>query len=407
MKQTINVTFDTSIFDSNQLDLSDGSSFSQLQKYSERGRVRVFLSNIVLKEMENHCIEYADRICSKIRKTRDAILKGEFENISNNKSSHQISEGFIKAIQLSYILDIPKKASAEELAINYLRNYIDSLHIKLLNSKKVDIDNIFSSYFHKEPPFEDSEKKKYEFPDAVIAAQIQAEFNVENPVYVLTTDKGLTRALKDSPYCTIVSSLGKLFDEISKSENEYHTVCDTIEKILPEINNIIEMDLDDDTNISLEGMRYDSDGSVSGYDYDEIYYSTCQLNSTLFAVDYFDEEKIGARLRCTAIIEADCSYYDYEHAVWDSEEKEYLFLNTVNNIEKHKANFPCEVRINRKDNSIDSIKFHVFLGGDSLLKRHVNAPSPKAYNTCPDCGEKICFENDGGNGFCINCAPNH
>lgn len=30
-----------------------------------------------------------------------------------------------------------------------------------------------------------------------------------------------------------------------------------------------------------------------------------------------------------------------------------------------------------------------------------------AYDTCPDCGHKINFENDGGNGFCINCAPNH
>lgn len=30
-----------------------------------------------------------------------------------------------------------------------------------------------------------------------------------------------------------------------------------------------------------------------------------------------------------------------------------------------------------------------------------------AYNTCPDCGNRINFENDGGNGFCTNCAPNH
>ena len=30
-----------------------------------------------------------------------------------------------------------------------------------------------------------------------------------------------------------------------------------------------------------------------------------------------------------------------------------------------------------------------------------------AYHICPDCGCKINFENDGGNGFCINCAPNH
>lgn len=30
-----------------------------------------------------------------------------------------------------------------------------------------------------------------------------------------------------------------------------------------------------------------------------------------------------------------------------------------------------------------------------------------AYNICPDCGSDINFENDGGNGFCIDCAQNH
>lgn len=29
------------------------------------------------------------------------------------------------------------------------------------------------------------------------------------------------------------------------------------------------------------------------------------------------------------------------------------------------------------------------------------------YDVCPDCGEKIGMQNDGGNGFCINCALNH
>ncbi|KIU11765.1 PIN-like domain-containing protein [Bacillus subtilis] len=32
---------------------------------------------------------------------------------------------------------------------------------------------------------------------------------------------------------------------------------------------------------------------------------------------------------------------------------------------------------------------------------------PDAYSTCPDCSRKINTENDGGNGFCLNCAPNH
>lgn len=32
---------------------------------------------------------------------------------------------------------------------------------------------------------------------------------------------------------------------------------------------------------------------------------------------------------------------------------------------------------------------------------------PDAYGTCPECTRKINLENDGGNGFCVHCAPNH
>ena len=29
------------------------------------------------------------------------------------------------------------------------------------------------------------------------------------------------------------------------------------------------------------------------------------------------------------------------------------------------------------------------------------------FDICPDCGEKIALFNDGGNGFCTNCAHKH
>lgn len=32
---------------------------------------------------------------------------------------------------------------------------------------------------------------------------------------------------------------------------------------------------------------------------------------------------------------------------------------------------------------------------------------PGELGFCPDCGEPMSLENDGGNGFCVNCAPNH
>lgn len=29
------------------------------------------------------------------------------------------------------------------------------------------------------------------------------------------------------------------------------------------------------------------------------------------------------------------------------------------------------------------------------------------FDMCPDCGKQIGLHNDGGNGFCVDCAPKH
>lgn len=44
---------------------------------------------------------------------------------------------------------------------------------------------------------------------------------------------------------------------------------------------------------------------------------------------------------------------------------------------------------------------------ESLLDSDEEEYLEGAYTTCPDCGCKINYENDGGNGFCVNCAPEH
>ena len=59
MRKPLNITFDTNIFDENNFDLSDNSTLSQLTKYVNQGDVTVFLSNIVIGEMKQHCQEYA------------------------------------------------------------------------------------------------------------------------------------------------------------------------------------------------------------------------------------------------------------------------------------------------------------------------------------------------------------
>ncbi|MCM1006450.1 MAG: hypothetical protein NC485_00735 [Ruminococcus flavefaciens] len=210
--------------------------------------------------------------------------------------------------------------------------------------------------------------------------------------------------MKDVPYCTIISSLGELYEIIIANKTEYQekyaSAHSTIESVIPNIKQQLDDALYDETKISLEGMEYDKDGISSGYDYDEIYYTRHEIQHLrVFAIDHFDDESITARLSCIVEIEAECSYEDYANAVWDSEEKEYLFLDIITNIEIHHARFALGVIIDRKNNSISSLKFHVYLGGDSRIDRYER-------RICPNCGKVISLENDGENGLCIDCTSN-
>ena len=388
MKKPLNITFDTNIFDENNFDLSENSTLSQLIKYVQQGDITVFLSNIVIGEMKQHCKDYAKHITTKLRKTRDDLLKGSFGG-NNEKKHHSVSEDFINAIGYPYAIQIPDKTEAEQAAVTYIERFIKSAKVNVMNSESVDLDQIFCDYFDTKPPFEIAEKKKNEFPDAVIAAQIKNRFSNAEPIYIVTKDNGLKKAFQGISYCTIVSSLAELYQIIIDKTNEYKErlaeAQDIINSKIEEIKRLVNDDLDDESKITLSGMEYDKDGISSGYDYDEIYFTEHHIDDLkLFVIDHFDDNSIIARLRCIAYIEAECSYDDYKNAVWDSEDKEYMFLNRITIVEKHQVRFAIRVVIDRNnDNIVESLKFHVFLGGDSRLDRHEKedkSPEIEYYN---------------------------
>ncbi len=392
MKKPLNITFDTNIFDENNFDLSENSTLSQLIKYVQQGDITVFLSNVVIGEMKQHCKDYAKHITTKLRKTRDDLLKGSFGG-NNGKKHHSVSEDFINAIGYPYAIQIPNKTEAEQAAVTYIERFIKSAKVNVMNSESVDLDQIFCDYFDTKPPFEIAEKKKNEFPDAVIAAQIKKCFSDAEPIYMVTKDEGLKKALQSIAYCTIVSSLAELYRIIIDKTNEYKEKLVEAQNIinsnLEEITQQLNDDLDDESRITLTGMEYDKDGISSGYDYDEIYFTKHHIDDLkLFVIDHFDDNNIIARLRCIASIEAECSYDDYENAVWDSEDKEYMFLDRVTIVEKHQVRFALRVNIDRTNNTVVSIKFHVFLGGDSRLDRYERKEDSQEDEYCNELDEK-------------------
>lgn len=66
----------------------------------------------------------------------------------------------------------------------------------------------------------------------------------------------------------------------------------------------------------------------------------------------------------------DCFYEDYENALWDSEEKEYVYVDTIEIREEHKAKFACRIEINRTENTFEVLPFKIILGADSRKERY-------------------------------------
>lgn len=156
-KYPLTVTIDTNIFDAAKFDLCNTSTLKILANYVENGKIKVALSYIVVRESKRHIADQVKKICGIMRKARADALEGATEHL-------------ISTIGLGDILRIVRNkdeliAKGEEMFDDFLR----TINAEILGADLIDIGLILDDYFGTKPPFESSEKKKSEFPDAFIA----------------------------------------------------------------------------------------------------------------------------------------------------------------------------------------------------------------------------------------------
>ena len=358
-KYPLSVTIDTNIFDAAKFDLSDTSTFRILEDYVESGKIKVVLSDIVVWESKRHIAERVKEVCRIVKKARASAL-----NVYN--------EQFINSMGLNEILEIAKRK--EDIIANEEKMFDDFLQVinaEILGADLIDVGLILGDYFGTKPPFENSEKKKSEFPDAFIAQQIRKRFGETEDVVIVSNDKGFIRACRESENHLFFNSLGELYNAISKEDAAYDETMAVIKEQQLRISATVKEYIKDNENIDVHGLSYDKDGIESGYDYNDFY--LCSISDVIFGVHSVDEisEKTSiVTLSCKADISADCYYEDYANAPWDPEEKEYVFVDTIKMREEHKARFGCRIEIDRAEKTFKVFPFTVILGGDSRRNRY-------------------------------------
>ena len=166
IKYPLYVTLDTNIFDSNKLDFSKDSTFGLLVNYIKAKKIKLVLSNIVIKEVEKHVLRASNDVCSQFRELRKDIL-------------NVVAEPFLEQLGISPRLLLLDKKQYREKGMTVWREFLENLQPEIMDMSLVDIDSIVNDYFEIKPPFEAGEKKRKEFPDAFIANQIRKRFGVD------------------------------------------------------------------------------------------------------------------------------------------------------------------------------------------------------------------------------------
>lgn len=358
-KYPIAVTIDTNILDAAKYDLSESSTLQLLKNYVDEGIIKVVLSNIVVRESKKHLAKQVNKVCGIARRLRKEVLQESTEHLISHIGLKRLLE--IDGDKRTLII------KSEELFDKFIRE----INAEILGTDLINLDGIIDDYFEINPPFEEGEKKRKEFPDAFIADQIKKRFGVTEEVAIVSNDNGFKRACQQTQNHYFFSSLGALFDTINKERDEYAETISIIEELQNRISSAVSEYIKFNENIDVIGLSYDNEGIVYGFDYDEFYlHDISNVTFRIHSVDEILNKTSKVTLLCKAKISVDCYYEDYANAPWDSEAKEYIFVDTIKMREEHIARFGCRIELDREAKIFTIFPFTVILGGDSRKGRY-------------------------------------
>ncbi len=151
-KYPLAVTIDTNVLDAAKYDLSENSTLSLLSRYVQKGKIKVVLSDIVIRESKKHIAEQVSKVCGIARNLRKDALDVSTEHL-------------IKYVGLNHIIELvqdKKGLIAKSEAL--FEKFIHDIDAEILGPELIKLDEIIEDYFEIRPPFEASEKNEKNSP---------------------------------------------------------------------------------------------------------------------------------------------------------------------------------------------------------------------------------------------------
>ena len=382
----------------------------KIHELASKNTIHLLSSTVVVGEVCKHIQDEVNEFSASQKKL--AHYARSIRNLSD-------FDNMIKKFDLDETIERAKQA---------FNSFLCSCNCQVISSSNIDNDALLNDYFAKKLPFENNSKKGDEFKDAFIIHSLRKYADdTDSIIDVVSDDNGFSGALQNDERFRIYSRSEDLFAYITHIVEEIPAQnAKIVEEYInqPAINASIFSEIEDE--IYRTGVWMDSN-------FDDVDIYSVQVNHVnLTYLDDIENDVLPFHLEVDVTLKIDYTCIDEGNSYWDKEEGCYLILRSSDCRLTKKVNLDfngtlsvevdteCKIKdiIEIDDFKIEETKFGIDIDleeDDEIEILHSSlddeydedAHTPGAYSTCPDCGHKINHENDGGNGFCLNCAPNH
>ncbi|MFW3962377.1 PIN domain-containing protein [Acinetobacter radioresistens] len=219
------IIIDTSIFDGNGLNL-EGGLIEKLRQF-KRSPTDLIIPDVIEQEVLSHL---SKTVQDKIQALNKAI----------GDAKRHIFEGSESLLEAAQELEI--KFDASKIAESRLKNFIDNTNAKIIKcGDYTDISTLVNQYFTSSPPF--SDKKKNEFPDAIVLNSIKKWSELEKKYVLIVSKDNDWESYCNQPSVTTMEYYENLSDALALFNNNPFLILEQIEKLIQQedsdlINNI-------------------------------------------------------------------------------------------------------------------------------------------------------------------------
>jgi len=289
------ISLDTSIFDRYQCNFQS-PALSALEQFREKP-VKLLISEIVAREVKAHL-------------ERDA-LKSQ-RDMKSAIATHLRCWNLDDSLVDPYLLS----SNAAEFASEHFDDFVEQVGADIVVSiqSAESAKAVLERYFDAKAPFENSQKKKYEFPDAFALVSLEEWARTfDTQILCVSTDTGWQEFASTSPYLICVEQLDRVLDQFNELGRAVATKVvgllqhDQAPKVLEQIESAFQYRLDTaDFDVSVED-------SPTAYEFEQLGAELRSLDWSITAPNVLDEdeETVTFSINVRALVEFHVSFTFY------------------------------------------------------------------------------------------------